>query len=204
MGEWTAIYLRAVYDAQHHDFGALFNCGLALFLCFSSTRRFLTVRRLLTVCGSRFALTAPGGCCGGLIIFLHLVGGSRVPNGITSGWDQVRVEPGKPIYNKDLFSFLALYIYIMENMPRNLFYLRHGELSILYASHNLGADHARVHILSLPSMKCIRALFSVCLFLFLWMDSQLELVYVLQYLYPSPAASKWPKINDKICSNEAK
>ena len=27
---------------------------------------------------------------------MHLVGGSSVPNGITSGWDQVRVGSGEP------------------------------------------------------------------------------------------------------------
>jgi len=42
----------------------------------------------------RGARWASGGSCGGLIIFLHLVGGSRVPNGVRSGWDQVRVGAG--------------------------------------------------------------------------------------------------------------
>ena len=31
---------------------------------------------------------ASGGCCGGLIIILHLGSGRRLPNGIRSGWDQ--------------------------------------------------------------------------------------------------------------------
>ena len=56
----------------------------------------LTVRRFLAVYGLRFALMASGGSCGGQLIFLHLVGGSRELNGITHGWDQVRVGSGKP------------------------------------------------------------------------------------------------------------
>ena len=43
----------------------------------------------------RFALRAHGlWRLKRLIIFLHLVGGSRVPNRITRGWDQVRVDYG--------------------------------------------------------------------------------------------------------------
>ena len=57
-------------------------------------RRVLTFRRFITVYVERFALTPSGGSCGGLIIFLNLVGVSRVPIRITSGWDQVRVEQG--------------------------------------------------------------------------------------------------------------
>ena len=51
----------------------------------------------------------------GLITILRHVGGSRVPNGITSGWDQVRMGSGEP--SRVLFYFSAL----MENIPRNLF-----------------------------------------------------------------------------------
>ena len=46
---------------------------------------------------------------------LHLVGGSRVPNGITSGWNQVRMGSGEPI--RVLFCFAAL----MENIPRKIY-----------------------------------------------------------------------------------
>ena len=46
---------------------------------------------------------ASGGSCGRLILLLHLVGGSRVPNGIASGWDQdaagIRMErPTGPLH----------------------------------------------------------------------------------------------------------
>lgn len=34
---------------------------------------------------------ASGASCGGLISFVHLVGGSSIPNGIRSRWDQARV-----------------------------------------------------------------------------------------------------------------
>ena len=48
-----------------------------------------------------------------LIIFLHLVGGRRVPNGIASGWDQVPMGSGEP--SRVLFCFPA----VLENIPRN-------------------------------------------------------------------------------------
>ena len=72
------------YGAQHDDFDAGFN-SLVATVCFLWIRRFFTVRRFLTVYGLCFALTASGGSCGGVIIFLNLVGGSTVPNGITFG-----------------------------------------------------------------------------------------------------------------------
>ena len=72
------------------DFDAGFNSRAAPIFCFC-TQRFWTVRRFLTVYDSSFARTASGGSCGGLTIFLHIVGGSRVTNGIRSGWGQVRV-----------------------------------------------------------------------------------------------------------------
>ena len=68
-------------------FYAGFNSRVVTILCCCCVRRFLAVRRFLTVYGSRFSLTAFGGSYGGLIMFLHLVGGSRVPHGIRPGWD---------------------------------------------------------------------------------------------------------------------
>ena len=55
---------------------------------FTRKLQFTLLRPFLTVYSSRFELTPSGGSGGGLIISLHLVGGGRVPNGITSGWDQ--------------------------------------------------------------------------------------------------------------------
>ena len=71
-------------------------------------RRFFYVRRFLTVYGSRFALKGSGGSCGGLVICLHLVGGSRAPNGIASGWDQVRAGSGEQ--SRGLFCFSSFYM----------------------------------------------------------------------------------------------
>ena len=83
----------------------------------------LIVRRFLTFYGLRFALTASGGSCGGPLIFLHLVGGSRVLDGITYyGWDQVRVGSGKP--KRGLLCFPAFY----EEYSSKVIYLQHGEL----------------------------------------------------------------------------
>ena len=98
-----------------------FNTRVATLFSFFH-RTILTVRRFLTVYGSRFALTASGGSWGGQIIFLHLVGGNRVPNGITSGWDQVRMGSGEP--SRVLFCFPAL----MENISRKLFFVPCGRL----------------------------------------------------------------------------
>ena len=90
------------------------------FFLFFFILRFFTVRRFLTIYGSRFALTASGGSCRGLILFLHLVGGSRVLNGITSGWDQVRMGPdGIRRAKKGPVSFSR---FNGENIPRKLFF----------------------------------------------------------------------------------
>ena len=75
-----------VYGAQHHAFDAGFDSRVATLFSF-----LFCIRRFLTVYGSYFALSASGGSCGGLTTFVHLMGGGRVPNGITSGWDQVRI-----------------------------------------------------------------------------------------------------------------
>ena len=49
---------------------------------------------------------AAAGSCGGLILFLLLVGGSRVPNGIPSGWDKgaagISMEKPRSTYRKFL------------------------------------------------------------------------------------------------------
>ena len=52
------------------------------------------IRRFLTVYVSRSALTVSGGSsCGRIVVlFLHFVGRSSVPQGVTSGWTQVEVE----------------------------------------------------------------------------------------------------------------
>ena len=42
----------------------------------------------MAVYGPRNELTAYGGYCGWLQLIRHLVGASRVLNGIASGWDQ--------------------------------------------------------------------------------------------------------------------
>ena len=44
--------------------------------------------------GSRFALSASGGSCRGLIICVHFVVGRRVRNGVTSGPGGIRVLDG--------------------------------------------------------------------------------------------------------------
>ena len=97
----------AVCGAQHHDFDAGFNSRVAtvFFYLFFTSDDFFTVRRFLTFTGRRFALKA----CGG-ITFLHLMRGSRVPYGVTSGWDR-ESQAG------------ACFVFppCMESIPRNIF-----------------------------------------------------------------------------------
>lgn len=116
-GEWYNSY--AVNGAQYHDFDAEFNSLVATLIFFlHPTNLFRSTMTLFTaVYGSRFVLEAPGGSC-------YLMGGSRVPNGITSGWDRVRVlgprEPSRGL----LLRFPAFYgVYSQKRM-----YAQHGEL----------------------------------------------------------------------------
>ena len=73
------IWSTAVHGARHHDSNAGWNSRVpALFLFLLSTifgsSAFFFCSTILTVYGSRFALTASGGFCGALIIFGHFCG----------------------------------------------------------------------------------------------------------------------------------
>ena len=80
-----------------------------------------------------------------LIIFLHLVGGNRVPNGITPGWDQVRMGSGET--SRVLFCFRAS----MENVP-SFFFFSHMEDSTVAFPQLKTTNITHIHC-SLPTAE---------------------------------------------------
>ena len=68
-------------------------------------------------------------------IILHFVGGSRVPKGIISGWDQVQVGSGP---GRVTFGSLLLFVclcFLMTNFPKHLY--------IYQADKSIGGDFGR-------------------------------------------------------------
>lgn len=99
----------AVFDRELH-------ARVATYFFFSHTSYddLFIVRSLLTINCSCFVHMAHDDSCLALGKFLLLVGGSRVPNGITSGGNKVRVGSRKP--SRDLLYFP----FMIDKIPRHI------------------------------------------------------------------------------------